>query len=178
MTAPLRELPAGLGEPLHLQEPWIWSWLLWALVLLVLDLWWWRRIVGDLRRLSRPVRRPRPPRTAPAKTDGSDELQRLHRTHAEAETYRQGCHALSQLVRRELDAAQGRPALWTRFTARELEDRQAATAEHPAQLRFLRMLERHQFRRRGPTESDWNRMCHLAREVLGLGDVSDEGEPR
>ncbi|MDY7093627.1 MAG: hypothetical protein SX243_11715 [Acidobacteriota bacterium] len=169
-----RELPAGLGDPLHLDEPWLWTWVLWALALLVIDLWWWRGIVSGLRRLDRAASAPAPVPAA-VESPGPDWVQRLHRTHAEAGTYRRGFHALSELVRQDLDAAHGGGGLWARFTARELEEHSQAT-RHPAALRFLRMLERHQFRRRDPTESDWGRMCRLAREVLGLAADSESGD--
>jgi hypothetical protein len=172
------DLPAGLGDPLHLLEPsnvdtWLPSLL--ATLLGLLLTWAWRR--WKAKRSQKPAPTTTRPRPVAAGASGSvlDEVAALRRRHARSRTFREGCHALASTLRQHLERARdsgaGDPgAPIPTLTAREM----AARLGDPLIGSLFELLEELQFRRREPRKTDFLGVCDLATEVLA---GRDEGKP-
>lgn len=164
------DLPAGLGDPLHLLEPsnvdtWLPSLL--ATLLGLLLTWAWRRWKAKQGRKAEPTTaRPRP-----VAAGGADsvlnEVAALRRRHARARTFREGCHALASTLRHHLErtrdsgAGDPGPPIPT-LTAREMD----ARLGDPLVVGFFELLEELQFRRWEPEKTDFLGVCDLATEIL------------
>lgn len=160
MASPLTDLPHGLTEALHYQEPFPWIW--WVATMLAVALgafvWWWLR-----RRPARAGTGAIPePETGTAPIGIEAELGRLRRRHLAGESYRDGCHDLSELLRGHLERTRRRP--FSRWTAREAERAEGDTVW----TRLLSLLSDLQFSRRPPRRSDFEGACDLARDVLAV----------
>lgn len=156
----MKELPAGLADPLHLAQPLVPTpaFLAALAILALLCFLWWRR----LRRRRTPAPAPpAPPAPAPPPALGIggtiDEIQRRY-LHADR---RRGCHRLSAELRAHFEH-RGRHRFST-LTVGEI----AAAVGDVALSRFFDLLADLQFGRRDPSRSDFRGICDLAREVVG-----------
>lgn len=157
----MTSLPHGFTEPLHILEPFPWGRLLLLglvatlVAALVLLLWrWWRR-----SRSATPAVPAAPP-PPPAIPGILDSLEELRRRYLESALHRQGCHALSELLRRHFGGHHDLPFVF--LTAQEIAGRAGDTA----MTRLLRVLSDLQFARRPPGAGDFDGACDLARDVL------------
>lgn len=154
----MKQLPAGLADPLHLSYPIPWK-LLFGLALLLL--------AGILFALFRAwLRRPRPPKpsqapvTALPRPSGiADAIARLRQRHRDAVAFRSACHELSTLVRRYFESSTGRG--YSTLTAGEIR---REVGETPGS-RFFSFLADIQFGRGAPTRNDFEGACDLALDV-------------
>ena len=153
----MSDLPHGLTEPLRYLEPFPWTWVAAALALALGLLLWWRLRPAAAAGPSTIGPPPTPP---PAAQGIEAELGRLRSRHLADESYRDGCHELSTLVRGHLERTHRRP--FSRWTAREVERAEGDTVWS----RLLALVSDLQFGRRAPGRSDFEGACDLARDVV------------
>lgn len=154
----MKELPAGLADPLHLSYPIPWK-LVFGLALLLL--------AGILFALLRAwLRRPRPPRAThqpaaaqPRLSGLADAISGLRQRHRDSVAFRHACHELSTLLRRHYEGATGRE--YSTLTAGEIRRAVGETAGS----RFFSVLADLQFKRSAPTRNDFEGACDLALDV-------------
>ena len=160
-TEPLAaaDLPAGLGEPLHLltlDEGWPGGWL-WALLALALAWLYrrWRRRDGESSahepRSAAPT--PGPPQPSNALARAIDTLRREVLVSAD---FRDGCYRLAELLRRHGEAMA--PYRLSVLTAGEIVNR---LGESGLGMVFG-LLADLQFRRRDPSRDEFVDICELA----------------
>ncbi|RMH21336.1 MAG: hypothetical protein D6696_05990 [Acidobacteria bacterium] len=153
----MSDLPAGLGEPLHLLEPLPHRALVAAGLALLLLAWWawlrWRR---------RPAAAEAPP---PAAAEGGvdEAIEAIRRRYGRPGRFRVGCHALAGLLRRHVEGTSGRRL--AHLTAREI----AAAFGEQAVAGFFPLLAELQFRRREPSADEFHSICELAEAVAVSG---------
>ena len=154
----LGNLPGGLADPLHYQNPFPWTLfkVLAALavgILVITLLRWW---LGRRQQApSRPLPAPLPSR--PMSLVAS--IEEIRRRYRESRDYRQACHELSTLLRWAFESATRRR--YSTLTAGEIR-RQLGESRI---ARFFSFLGELQFGRRAPSGNDVEGACDLAIDV-------------
>ena len=161
-------LPGPLAGSLHFPSSPSGAWLLvWFALVAGLVFWLGRLLWRRLRRYLGA--RPSPPARPAARPRGlfgiGSAIAAILDRHLQSESYRQGCHELSEALRTHWEQ-RGliRPAgpRFTRMTAREIEGR---VGDRPA-TRLLSVLSDLQFARREPSRDDFQGACELATELV------------
>lgn len=156
---PLQRAPAAAEPLLHL-ETWLYVSLAVTIAALLVGLLWlwrqWRR--GRARPSSEPRR---PLRVTRPQTTLSDDVAQIRSATLESRRYRDGCYALSHLVKQRLATAIGRPV--QNMTASEI----AALFEDQRIDRLVRELRGDKYSKRPPRLDEFERHCKLIPRVLG-----------
>jgi len=153
-------LPHGVTDPLHIDEPFP-TWMLWAGALVLWLLYrLYRRWREHPAEPAKPVRKLRP--KAPGRGRIGNTIEDIRRRALLQKAYRTGCHELAEALREHLDVRFETGESLTSLTAIEMADRFGDTAF----ARFFSLLSQLQFRRREPTQSDFEGACALALDVV------------
>lgn len=160
------DLPADLAAALSFPDSgdgWWRPLVLAAVVLALLLHWAWYRRRHRLR--PRDRRLAPPPAPADRLDDPSDPVAAIEARHLLAGTYRQGCHALADLLReRAAWSLRGEIDDVSALTGRELGRR----ARNRAAAELMSTLGDQRFARGEPTKRDFRTACTLTRDVLGV----------
>lgn len=150
----MNDLPFGLTDALHINEPFPWR----GIALAILVLWLLYRFVRSLRR-ERSDEKPPPARVTLPRGQFAQDVKRLRERYLATEDFRAGCHELAGLLRRHFGAKRGLP--FPVLTVQEIEERLGDTAL----ARLFGLLETLQFSRTPPDKSDFEGACALAIDV-------------
>lgn len=163
---PLSDLPADLADPLHMAGPEGSSsgWLL-ALALLAAALLS-RRIARRRRSAPAPQRaHPAPAPSPPPAAEGLEaEIQEVRSMFSTTGNFREGCHALAEVLRRGLGRRNG--VSFATLTAREIQQALGEGAL-PSLFGLLADL---QFRPAEPARDDFLTVCDLAADTASTTD--------
>lgn len=154
----MSELPFGFTDALHIDEPFPWRGIAFAVLLL----WLLYRFVKSLRR-ERTVTASPPTSVVLPRGRFLEKVQKLRRHYLRSKDFRAGCHELAGLLRSHFEAKRSQP--FSVLTVREIE----ASIGDTAVSRLFSLLANLQFSRQPPSKSDFEGACDLALEVSKAG---------
>lgn len=168
LAAVLPPLPADLAEPLHILPPWSLLALLAAVLtmLLALALLLWRRRAVRQDAAAPPPVPPAPAPEAASPVTLAGAIEALQRRYLKTKAFRDGCHALAQLIKTHLAGVTGLKV--EEMTSAEIERAWLDDARPGgARLgRFMTGLALQRYGRAEPRRRHFVAACEEARELL------------
>ena len=154
----LKELPAGMADPLHILPPWTSLALTLGFLILLLVMLLWALVYYLTNRPQATDKLPSEP-ARPYQGSAIDAaIDKIRLTHSELENYREGCHVLSAVIKTHIEKLTG------------LDVEEMSPSEIGANLKgnvgnFFSDLSILQFGRKEPTKNQFFSICDDSKKI-------------